>query len=780
MIWIFLLLWIMLKFQFAFQSCRSEFLLVDECDSDCSLEHVQNVICEDIITYNTTNIFLEIDSTYTVTSLLFINSTLTILSNSVFNSLRVNWIEKLYLRNTRIDEIKRKTLNNFLELILLDIAENKITKLYQGTFDKLTQLRYLNLSHNIISTMEDELFLNIKLIETIDLSYNNLSEINYHLFHTNQNLISLNIANNYLMQLHHRTFDGLGLLRYLNLSYNLISSIKDDTFFDLQSIQTIDLSYNSILEIDGKSFYNNGILEFLDIAENLLTNLYHDTFSRLFKLKLLNLRHNLIQYMDNDTFSNLKLIDTIDLSYNKLYRITNKIFQNNKNLILLLINNNQIQEINDFAFNNLSNLRLLNLSLNNVSAKNMIMNITSSIYCFDLSFNIPLIIKCINVHGVVKIHHSIFKSKTEFGDLITELDLSSTMISLDAFSFHSAKNLKSLFLDDVNLKILNEDLFVGLVQLKYLSLINNNLTTIPTGVFRTLRNLRSLSLNINNIAHLEFGIFNSLGNLTKLNLARNRFYHLDVGILYNLQNIEYINLSNNSLSFVDFNDLVFHMHRKNKTGIIQVALDNNVWLCSWLFKVMSLARKNNFIILEGYALKVRNVHGIACKNNKINFGVTSELSKTITTQNPVTKANAPRITRSTTANNTLPQTNQSQEAIKGILTTYTSEITTTVNQQPIKEISSAVKQHQAVGEKYLLSTESSLLDATKRDSNQQMNSEFRVLLAFSVFLNLLIIFSIIYFKYLKNIKLKPDSKEISLQTCNIELIDSNENDDNEL
>lgn len=619
-------------------------------------------------------------------------------------------------------------------------------------------------NNSILNTISYYLFDNFPVhnIEMLYLNDTQIKEVKRQSFNKFQSLSLLNIAQNSLTKIYVGTFDRLQNLLYLNLSSNLLSSIDDDLFDDLELIETIDLSYNNIITISSNIFQRNQNLVTLLLNNNKIIEIPDHIFSRCLKLRILSLAMNNISKINNSTFSNifketnqLQHIE-LDLSYNNLLYLDSKIFFQSK--IQLLKLNNNFLSIDEFFFTFLSECQNL-----------------------DLSCIAPIDLKFVNMKGTLKFQHTIFKTKTEFGDSIIKLDLRSTMIHLDPSSFKTAKSLKYLFLDNNNLTYISEDLFANLNGLEYLSLTNSSLSIIPTGIFRNLHNLQNLYLNNNNISTLELGVFSSLENLYTLNLASNKFKNLDASILYNLLNIKNINISNNLLSYFNIEDFVIHIHRKYEAFEIQITLDTNFWSCNWLIKAVSIARKNNIIIPKGNSHKVHNVKGIACKKDNIFWDIT-----TLTRQQEVLTSR--RIAAILTTK--IPQrttTADFQKTTKIIPAyTYTSEIATTAEHQFINEKASTETQQKPVPEKYLFSTETNhnVLYKMTNNSNQNQEilktmSDIRGLLAFIMSVICVIICWKIYIKIFKRNNSRLNATDNRCQVPDIELIDNNENDDNE-
>ena len=115
-------------------------------------------------------------------------------------------------------------------LIYLNISSCRITVLSVSVFEYFTNLRVLDLSHNMIRSIPSRLFLNIQRLENLSISYN---------------LEILTIET--------EAFKGLDTMTYLNLESLQIDRLSKAAFASL-TLNTLDLSGNVVSEIDNNAF----------------------------------------------------------------------------------------------------------------------------------------------------------------------------------------------------------------------------------------------------------------------------------------------------------------------------------------------------------------------------------------------------------------------------------------------------------------------------------------------------------------------------------------------
>ncbi|RVE49163.1 hypothetical protein evm_006170 [Chilo suppressalis] len=167
---------------------------------------------------------------------------------------------KCEINFTSVDE------NLLFELHLTYTTIKNITYL---DLQKLTALRILILSHNIIEKVEQGSFSNMNVLERIDLSYNKIMFLQPGVFTDNTYLHTLNISHNFLTTVAYGVLNGLLYLNTLDISYNRITNLESERFNEVQSLQVIIADYNRIDYLNVKEFSGTNLRE-LSIGGNLV------------------------------------------------------------------------------------------------------------------------------------------------------------------------------------------------------------------------------------------------------------------------------------------------------------------------------------------------------------------------------------------------------------------------------------------------------------------------------------------------------------------------------
>lgn len=171
------------------------------------------------------------------------------LPNDLFEDL-IN-LEKLIFNNNRIEKLSENVLLHLNKLRIVDFSNNRLFTIYMQTFSSLSELRIVNLSHNLLAFDEfnvHEIFNGCHSLEDLDMSYNNLTAIaeefyNYSIlkkvdfrFNKITNVdVSLNIVDIFRLELHSFIFI------FLQLSYLKFSSKFVEMFLENNNISKINL-----------------------------------------------------------------------------------------------------------------------------------------------------------------------------------------------------------------------------------------------------------------------------------------------------------------------------------------------------------------------------------------------------------------------------------------------------------------------------------------------------------------------------------------------------------
>ena len=122
--------------------------------------------------------------------------------------------------------MNEKTFQPFREIEELHLVYNSLEQLNNTKmFRDLTNMRLLNLSHNKLKELDDELFENMHNLKVLDLSFNQLKSLPHNIFDVLEDLQSLHINDNELEYIHPDSVGNLTSLHTLHLDSNALETL---------------------------------------------------------------------------------------------------------------------------------------------------------------------------------------------------------------------------------------------------------------------------------------------------------------------------------------------------------------------------------------------------------------------------------------------------------------------------------------------------------------------------------------------------------------------------
>ena len=302
-------------------------------------------------------------------------------------------IEELYLDFNMIQHIGR-IFKSFKNLKKLSLKCNKVSVI-GNAFDGLMSLEKLDLEGNLLEVLQKGDFHQLKHLMSINLSGNLIKSMN-GAFITNGQLLEIMLDGNKLTNV---DFTNMDLLIKLNLSHNHITSLNQ--FRSLQNLRVLDVSDNQITQIEPNTFANLEFLHFLNLSNNSLHLLQTFTFVGLFNLSVLNLSGNNITNVTSDAFFPLKMLSELNLSNNKLVKLDDHTFANLTNLKVLNISHNKLEHLRHQLFENMMFLNVLDVEANYLQdvEYNQIISKLPGLWTINIEGNL---LSCEFLYGMIK------------------------------------------------------------------------------------------------------------------------------------------------------------------------------------------------------------------------------------------------------------------------------------------------------------------------------------------------------------------------------------------
>ncbi|XP_053573317.1 leucine-rich repeat and immunoglobulin-like domain-containing nogo receptor-interacting protein 1 [Bombina bombina] len=297
-----------------------------------------------------------------------------------------------------------------------------------------TDTRLLDLSRNRIKILNQDEFSAFPYLEELELSENIVSTIEPGAFNGLFNLRSLGLRNNRLKLIPLGVFTGLSNLTKLDISENKIVILLDDMFQDLYNLKSLEVGDNDLVYISHRAFRGLNSLEELSLEKCNLTSVPTEALSHLHGIISLRLRYLNIMVIRDYSFKRLNRLKVLEIAHwpymdtmtaNSLYGL---------NLTSLSITHSNISSIPYVAIRHLVYLRFLNLSYNPITAvEGSMMHELLRLQEFHLVGGQLTVVEPYAFRGL---NH------------LRVLNVSSNLLStLEESSFHSVGNLETLILD---------------------------------------------------------------------------------------------------------------------------------------------------------------------------------------------------------------------------------------------------------------------------------------------------------------------------------------------
>ncbi|KAG7208654.1 hypothetical protein KM043_014859 [Ampulex compressa] len=300
--------------------------LESSCICDYNLARELSVQC-DIVDYDQLLSAMRRYSSKSTVDLFYINnSTIGTLKNGSLSALRINNMQLSGCRIKSIELEAFKGQENSLKS--LNLKDNELNEVPTETLRRFRNLTVLDLSMNKITRVNDDAFVNLKLI-TLKLSDNEVT-------------------------LAPGSFRGLERsLKNLNLKGTRQKKVPD-ALRGLKTLAFLDLSQNSIRELPGpvgtKAFEGLESLTGLNLERNLIQNIGPDAFYGIKNtLSSLSLLNNLIPDFPMAAINSVHDLKVLDIGFNLITELPINAFQENPSVTLLAIDGNPLSTVPEEA-----------------------------------------------------------------------------------------------------------------------------------------------------------------------------------------------------------------------------------------------------------------------------------------------------------------------------------------------------------------------------------------------------------------------------------------------
>lgn len=535
---------------------------------------------------------------------------------------------RLYMEDNRVDQLHRDAFRLTPNLTLVVLERNELIAISTDSFCGLTSLlelnlggnrirsfkvstaaegvtecqvpdlKELNLSLNILTTVPQNLSQFAPRLEILNLSYNDIRSATLDTSYSRMTCLRhlnlegnrihailaddfvtvkdialdiLNIANSNVMAADNRSLVGLGCLASLSLSGNPIRA--DNVASMLQNIPidnnmaSIDISDINLPVLTVAMLGSFHRLVILNAARCNVARVEPGLFDRLSSLETLRMESGQLRRLNNLTA--LKKLRRLSLQLNHLTRVE---MEGMHDLEFVDLSHNRLEIIQSFWISDLHNLKVLNLSHNQIRTIQPEAFARSSIASvLDLSHNRLRMLRHYGTLSVARldVSHNVIVavSVDAFQHLhacLLEVDLSNNNLTDWERLVQGLEKLKVLETLDLSQNCFGNTLYYntgdlysgGFQELRHLDLSKNGISRMDLAQFLCLPRLTTLRLRNNRLSSLPTLSSSCATPLRKLDLSGNRFQWVSEETLPLLSLLDEFDLSNNPFNcdcqLVDF------------------------------------------------------------------------------------------------------------------------------------------------------------------------------------------------------------------------------------
>ena len=172
-------------------------------------------------------------------------------------------LQKLHADHSRLTHLPQDLCASSTELAVLEIQDNLLTDIPTLSCKHLIDL---DLSHNRLHTLHEDLLKGMPLMRAFNLGNNQFSTLDDRFFENSIDMQDLQLGANSFSSLPRLNF--MPHLVRLNVSHNHLTSIPEGTFVDQIKLESLYLNENDIAYIDPLSFPVNSELKILNLSLN--------------------------------------------------------------------------------------------------------------------------------------------------------------------------------------------------------------------------------------------------------------------------------------------------------------------------------------------------------------------------------------------------------------------------------------------------------------------------------------------------------------------------------
>ncbi|XP_055301516.1 leucine-rich repeat-containing protein let-4-like [Sitodiplosis mosellana] len=286
-----------------------------------------------------------------------------------------NIISSVNLSNNEIWHIDDGSFSNLLKLETLDLSHNRLGYFSDAVLTGNNKLKELHLNKNPLKNQNLTFASSLKMLEILDLSNTRIKEVNDDCFVNNPNMKEVNLEGTPLKRFNFNTFSSEAGLVEVHLPSESIQELDiscgqsichfkrfdDNDYF--KNIRFFIVSGNRKQNISNLLKKMGSDLEKLDLSRTSIATLNVSMLETFPNLRHLDLSNSNISKIEDDAFAKQSQLISVDLSKNLLAEI-DSVKMNLASLQILNLVGNKLTKLGMVNSNNLPNLKLLKIAEN--------------------------------------------------------------------------------------------------------------------------------------------------------------------------------------------------------------------------------------------------------------------------------------------------------------------------------------------------------------------------------------------------------------------------------
>ncbi|XP_064611154.1 toll-like receptor 2 type-1 [Liolophura sinensis] len=473
----------------------------------------------------------------------------------------------------------------------IDLSYNRIVKVRNQTFINVPMLEFLDLSNNVIKSLQSAAFQGLSHLVSLNLSYNRLP-LSFKVW-TPQLLEPL--GNLRLIKIKGPPSTAVVPWQGIGAAFGTLTNLTK-IFLDLPVNFVFEEGFHSLeklttISTHGESKFSNCKIVYL--TTRTFRILEHTPVR---ELRLVNCKILLIQKGTFDVFTSLEILDlsyNIDLGLNNAMWSLHSFRQRNMTEINLAMVNGETFNFQDVVLIPDETRHLSDICVRSVDLS---MNSISILVFSESSLWIDCLVKLNVSHHSLQVFPSVILKSLSTSKSLKSLDFSQeNVVPTDwrKFSpYRVHKNSRENVSLSPNLSWLSfskcwswfgthtEIHFSFTSNLRHLGVAFNNIGKCKGQCFKGFYNLTSIDMSGNSLTHFPTEVFANNNQLRTINLANNKLQRLPSKDLDDMYRIEILDLSANVFTYLQSDEMTLIDSWLEKSPTFHLLLGNNPLQCT--------------------------------------------------------------------------------------------------------------------------------------------------------------------------------------------------------